>query len=194
MVKSIMSKKILQIGDPVLEAESKRADPNDEKVKAIIKEMLDLCHEKESATAGLSAPQIGENINICICRRTDLEEETKEPIEKERLWEIMINPVITSRSKRGSTYWEGCLSVGEGPEGLFAPVTRPSIIDIEYQSLSGEKKQLHAKGFFSHVVQHEMDHLKGILFLKYVDDPSNIWKAKELDTYYDKNGDYPPID
>ncbi len=182
-------KNILQIGDPILESQSKNVDPLNERVRSVIKEMMDICHEKEEMTAGLSAPQIGENLNICICRRTDLEEESDKPIETDILWEVLINPNIISFGKRTSTYWEGCLSVGEGPEGLFAPVTRPSVINISYQDINGNKKELTCKGFFSHVVQHEMDHLKGILFLKYVTDPHSIWKGKDLDKYYKEHND-----
>lgn len=188
-----MVKKIIQIGDPVLEQKCEAVDFKDPKVIELINNLLETCKEKEAITAGLSAPQVGEKLRICICRRTDLEEKTKEPLPPEILWEVLLNPVITKSSTKESTYWEGCLSIGEGPEGLYAPVTRPESIDIAYEGLDGSKKELKCTGFFSHVVQHEMDHLEGVLFLKYVDEPTSIWKGKDLDKYYDKNGEYPPV-
>jgi peptide deformylase len=188
-----MVKNIIQIGNPILEAKSKQVDVKDSKMQELIEDLLNTCKAKESITAGLSAPQVGKNYCICICRRTDLEETSKEPIDPETLWEVLINPVIINKTKKGSTFWEGCLSIGEGPEGLYAPVTRSEEVVVEYLTRDGNKKQLKCKGFFSHVVQHELDHLNGYLFLKYVIDPKTIWKGKDLDKYYEENGDYPPV-
>ncbi len=159
----------------------------------MIDDLLAICKEKAEVTAGISAPQVGESLRICICRRTDLEDLSKKPVPDDQLWEIILNPVVKSTGKRTSTYWEGCLSVGVGPDGLFAPVTRPSTIEITYQDRKGNNKSLTCKGFFSHVVQHEIDHLNGNLFLKYVEDPTTIWKNKDLDAYYEEHKEYPSV-
>ena len=188
-----MKRKILQIGDPILEGQSKEVDYKDPKIQKLIDDLIIICKEKADATAGISAPQVGESLRVCICRRTDLEDKSKNPIPDDKLWEIILNPIIKSTSKKTSTYWEGCLSVGIGPEGLFAPVTRPSTIEITYQDRQGNHKTLICAGFFSHVVQHEIDHLDGTLFLKYVDDPTTIWKNKDLDKYYEEHKDYPTV-
>lgn len=188
-----MIRKIFQIGDKVLEAKASKVNPNDEKTKKLVQDLIDTCKTNADETAGISAPQIGESKRICICRRTDLEEKTSKPIKDELLWEVMINPEIVSKSNRMSSYWEGCLSVGEGDEKLFAPVKRPSTIVVKYIDKNGNYKELECKGFFSHVVQHELDHLEGILFLKYVNDPTTIWKNKDLDKYFKENNDYPSI-
>lgn len=109
------------------------------------------------------------------------------------LWQIIINPKIEYISKEQNIVWEGCLSVGEGDTQLYAPVKRPEFVKISYQTVSGEHKELSAIGYFSHVVQHEIDHLYGKLFLSLVKNPSNIWVVKKLDEYIDKNGGYPQI-
>jgi len=188
-----MAKKIVQIGDPILEQKCDKVDPKDPKIQKLIDELIDACKEKEDITAGLSAPQVGEKLRICICRRTDLEEKSQDPLPAEILWEVLINPTVKSSSKKTSTYWEGCLSIGEGPEGLYGPVARPEEVEVEFQTRTGAKKTLLCNGFFSHVVQHELDHLEGVLFLKYISDPDTIWKGKELDKYYSKHQEYPPV-
>jgi len=189
-----MIKKIVQIGDPVLEnITSEITDVNDPTVKNLIKDLIDTCLSKEDITAGLSAPQIGVAQSVIVCRRMDLEDDEKKFISKENLWEVMINPKIIKASSKESSYWEGCLSVGVGPDGLYSPVNRPDTIDITYLSAKGEAKALKCKGFFAHIVQHEIDHLYGIVFLRYVEDPSSIWKSKDLDKYFDQYGEYPIV-
>jgi peptide deformylase len=162
-------------------------------IEQLIQDLLDTCKSKEDITAGLSAPQIGVNLDVIVCRRMDVEEEKEITLPEKEAWEIMINPELIKVYGNESTYWEGCLSVGEGPEGLYAPVTRKDIAEIKYLTPAGEQKQLKCKGFFAHIVQHELDHLKGVLFLKYVPDLSMIWKSKDLDKYYQEHGEYPEV-
>lgn len=187
-----MKRKILQIGDPVLEEKSKQVkNVKDPVIQSLIKDLLDTCRVKEDITAGLSAPQVGENLAIIVCRRMDIEEKTNTTLTNDEAWEVMINPKVLKVGKKESSYWEGCLSVGEGPDGLYSPVSRPDNVDISYLDTKGNMKALKCKGFFAHIVQHEIDHLKGTLFLSYVENPEQIWKSKDLDKYYKENGEYP---
>jgi peptide deformylase len=198
-----MIRDVVQIGDKVLETMCERVeDPNSPKVKQIVKDLLDTCSHLEHRSAGLSAPQIGVPVRICVCRRTDLEEtqEAKNPdnpkeVAKKKLWEVMINPVILNKSGKQSFYWEGCLSIGRTEKDtIFGPVKRPDTIEIEYINGAGEKIKTTANGFYSHVVQHEEDHLNGILFVHLVPHPDrNLWKAPALDKYIQTNNEYPPI-
>lgn len=172
-----MSKvKILQYGSPVLEEKAKEVtDPTSVEIQELIKKMFDALEDHKRSGAGIAAPQIGIGKRIAIIRRMDLEEKNK---NQKRKWEIIINPVIKSKSKETSTEWEGCLSINSGK--LFGEVTRPKIVEIEYIDEKGTKKSLKADGYFSHVIQHEMDHLDGILFLKYIKDPSDLYTQEEL--------------
>ncbi len=169
-------KKILQFGNKILTTPSVLADINSKETQKIIKELLETVETVKDHSGGLSAPQIGYNKRIALCRRMDLEEEEKPP---QIVWEVMVNPVITKKSKAVTTFWEGCLSVSNG--GLFAEVPRASEITVKFFDKEGKEKVLEAKGYFSHVVQHEVDHLDGILFLKYVSDPSELYTAEELE-------------
>ncbi|MBD3280453.1 peptide deformylase [Candidatus Dojkabacteria bacterium] len=183
-----MKLKIRQIGDPVLETVAEKVkDPTNKYVQKLIDNMIDTCRADINRTAGLSAPQVGESLAISICRRFD----EGEDIDK---WEVMINPEIVSESSKSTTVWEGCLSIGVGDKAIYGPVSRPKHITVGYLDRKGRKRSLDAKDYFSHVVQHEVDHVNGILFLKYVQNPDqNLWLSRDLDDYIERNEAFPPI-
>ena len=76
----------------------------------------------------------------------------------------MVNPVIISRSSDTSVYEEGCLSL----PGHFAEIERPAECKVEYIDYDGKKKEIKAKGLLSTCIQHEVDHLNGVLFIDYL--------------------------
>ncbi len=183
-----MKLKIVQIGDPVLEQKANKIkDFKDPKLQELIDNMIDTCNAELDKTAGLSAPQVGIPVAVSLCRRFDKGENSKE-------WEVMINPEITSKSTQLSSVWEGCLSVGKGDKTLYGPVTRSRRVRVEYFDRKGQSKSLDVVDYFSHVVQHELDHLEGILFIKHVPNPDqNLWTSKELDDYLERYSEFPPI-
>ena len=149
--------------------------------------MIDTCRADIDRTAGLSAPQVGESLAISICRRFDIGEDIDE-------WEAMINPKIVAKSNEKTVVWEGCLSIGVGDKAIYGPVTRAKKITVEYLDRKGKTRRLDAVDYFSHVIQHEVDHNSGILFLKYVPNPDqNLWLSKDLDEYLDEYGEFPII-
>ena len=105
---------------------------------------------------GLAAIQIGVPKRIIVM---DLikDENKKEP-------RYFVNPVIKKKDSSKSTYEEGCLSV----PNQFAEIDRPRTCEVEYLDYSGEKKLLIAEGLLATCIQHEMDHLEGILFIDYL--------------------------
>lgn len=166
--------KILQFGNPILQHLSLEvSDINSSEVKEVVDKLFTALSDSGDLAAGISAPQIGILKRIAICRRMDIEK------EGEKIWEIMINPKIIKESPEKSTNWEGCLSINYG--NLFGKVTRPKKVEVEYFNLDGKKKQLSAKDYFAHIVQHEIDHLNGVLFLKYVPNPEDLYTGEELD-------------
>jgi peptide deformylase len=189
-----MVKPIVQIGDPVLNQVCKKVtDFKSPELKQLITDLIDTADSQRKVTAGLAAPQIGAAMAVCICRRVDLEENYTKQLEKSLLWEVMINPEIIKESRETSIYWEACMSVGVGKDALFGPVERPETVTVKYMSPDGKEHKISATDFFSHEIQHELDHLSGVLFLKYVSNPQNIWKRKAIDVYYKEFGDYPQI-
>ena len=105
---------------------------------------------------GLAAIQIG------IPKRIIVMDISKKEDEKNPMY--FVNPVINNRNKDMSTYEEGCLSV----PNQFAQVDRPATCEVQYLDYNGEKKILKASGLLATCIQHEMDHLEGILFIDYL--------------------------
>ena len=105
---------------------------------------------------GLAAIQIGVPKRIIVMDLSK-EEEKKEP-------RYFVNPVIKNKNLNLSKYLEGCLSIPD----QFAEVDRPSTCEVEYLDYNGNKKLLKADGLLATCIQHEMDHLEGILFIDYL--------------------------
>jgi len=105
---------------------------------------------------GLAAIQIG------IPKRIIVMDISKDENKKEPLY--FVNPVIKNKDEIKSTYEEGCLSV----PNQFAEIDRPKNCEVEYLNYDGEKKFLKAEGLLATCIQHEMDHLEGILFIDYL--------------------------
>lgn len=189
-----MVKDILQIGKPIL---NKKTTPvnnvHDENITQIIVDLLDTCKKNADISAGLAAPQIGYDKRICICRRVDLEESADSPISEDELWEVLINPKLLKQTKTTSIEWEACLSIGQGDENIWGPVERSKKVTVVFTTPVGKTKTLTADGYFSHIIQHELDHLNGILFVSHVANPQNLWKLGELNKYIESNQTYPEI-
>lgn len=104
---------------------------------------------------GLAAPQVGELLRLVVI---DLQrDEQREPF-------VMVNPEIVAESEEQATREEGCLSL----PGQYADVTRPARIKVRWQELDGAKREMEAEGLMAACVQHEVDHLNGVLFVDYL--------------------------
>ncbi|BCX14205.1 MAG: peptide deformylase 2 [Candidatus Dojkabacteria bacterium] len=164
-------KKIVQLGFPTLTQKAQEVkDVTSNKVQNLIEDLLDTAKNAGPNSAGLAANQIGELLRVTVVNRLDRDGSD---------WEVLINPKIIKKSKKISTNWEGCLSIANG--GLYGLVSRPKSVVVEYLDPSGKTKKIKANDYFSHLIQHEIDHLDGILFTKYLDDPKNLYTAEEVD-------------
>ena len=136
----------------------RQVSKNVENVGKIEQELMDDMLETMYAAngIGLAAIQIGVPKRI-IVMDISKDEKKKEPI-------YFVNPIIKNKDPIKSTYEEGCLSV----PNQFAEIDRPSKCDVEYLDYNGEKKILKAEGLLATCIQHEMDHLQGILFIDYL--------------------------
>ena len=120
----------------------------------LMDDMLDTMYAANGI--GLAAIQIG------IPKRIIVMDLSKDPDKKEPKY--FVNPVIKTKNSEKSIYEEGCLSV----PNQFAEIERPSKCDVEYLDYDGKKKLIHAEGLLATCIQHEMDHLEGILFIDYL--------------------------
>ena len=89
---------------------------------------------------------------------------------------FFVNPVLINKSESNSTYEEGCLSV----PGQFAEIIRPEECHVKYLDYHGNQKELNAKGMLATCIQHEMDHLEGILFIDYLSKLKKSMIVKKL--------------
>ena len=147
-------KTILTEPNKILRQISKQVEKVGEEEKKIMDDMLETMYQANGI--GLAAIQIGIPKRIIVI---DLAkgEEKKNPM-------YFVNPVIKNKNQNLATYEEGCLSVPD----QFAEVDRPSTCEVEYLDYYGEKKILKAEGLIATCIQHEMDHLQGILFIDYL--------------------------
>tara|TARA_B100000787_G_C16172179_1_gene287115 strand:+ start:936 stop:1451 length:516 start_codon:yes stop_codon:yes gene_type:complete len=146
--------KIVLAPDPALRKTCDPLEQVDSHHQKLIKEMFETMYEANGV--GLAAPQVGVNKRIFIID-AGIREEIKNPI-------AMINPIITNIKKNISIYEEGCLSF----PGHYAELERPDEITVEYLDEYNKKQKLITKDFTSRVIQHELDHINGILFIDHL--------------------------
>ena len=143
-------------GDLVLREKCAPVERVSEDVLSVMDEMVEIM--KEQSGVGLAAPQVGVLKRFLVMMDPDTNKVYK-----------MINPKILSRSSETCTMEEGCLSV-LGPDNLpvFSKVVRPSDVEVEWTDENGKKLQAAMSGVMARIVQHETDHLDGILFIDYL--------------------------
>lgn len=131
----------------------------EERLKGI-KELLNDMYQtmKHADGVGIAAPQVGKSLRMLIVDGTGLAEDMPELKDFKR---YMINPVVTMESAETAEYSEGCLSVPD----IHADVTRPKTIEVEYFNEKFEKIKETFTGFACRMVEHEMDHLNGHMFI-----------------------------
>lgn len=138
--------------DPRLRAKNKAVESFDATLFKITRKMFDLMYETEGV--GLAAPQVGINYKLLVYNPTG----DPEASEQER---VLCNPSVIHKSKETEEGEEGCLSFPE----IRGSITRPNIVEIEALDLQGREFQLRLEGWESRIFQHELDHLKGVLFI-----------------------------
>ncbi|MEZ4415382.1 MAG: peptide deformylase [Gemmatimonadota bacterium] len=140
------------LGDPVLRESAALVESFDEALAELVEDMWETMYHADGI--GLAAPQIGvsQRIFVIDVRRSD--EDGPEPL-------ALINPTVVDSSKKTEKAPEGCLSI----PGMEDVVTRPIAVRVEALDLSGAPLVLEADGLFARALQHEIDHLDGVLFI-----------------------------
>ena len=149
-----MKRKILIEPDPILRKISEPLEKVDDELRKLMTEMLQTMYNAPGI--GLAAIQIG------ILKRLVVIDLSKENEKKNPLF--LINPEIINRSNNTSIYEEGCLSL----PGQFAEIERPAECTLNYIDFNGKEKKLKAEGLLATCIQHEVDHLNGVLFIDYL--------------------------
>ena len=147
-------KTILTEPDKLLRQVSKPVEKVGDIERELMKDMLDTMYTAKGI--GLAAIQIG------VPKRIVVMDISKEENKKKPMY--FVNPIIIKKNDEKVTYEEGCLSV----PNQFAEIDRPSKCEVEYLDYNGNKQNLKAEGLLATCIQHEMDHLEGILFIDYL--------------------------
>ena len=145
---------ILVAPDPILKAKATPVGSVDAETRQLTDDMLETMYAAPGI--GLAAPQIGVSKRVIVFDISN-DGEPNAP-------HIMVNPELVSVSDEDATYEEGCLSVPEH----YADVVRPAHIRVRYLDRDGKKREMDAEGLLATVIQHEMDHLDGILFIDHL--------------------------
>ena len=159
-------RKILTEPDPFLRQKSKTVDVVNNEVRSLMDDMLETMYDAPGI--GLAAIQVGVPKRIIVI---DL---SKDGEKKNPLY--FVNPEIVIKSKKDASYEEGCLSV----PNQFAEISRPDTCKVKHLDYDGNEKILEAEGLLSTCIQHEMDHLEGILFIDYLSKLKKSMIVKKL--------------
>ena len=159
-------RRILTEPDPTLRQKSQPVEKVDDEIRKLMEDMLETMYDFPGI--GLAAIQVG------VPKRIIVLDVSKDPEKKESMY--FVNPEIISTSKNNVTYEEGCLSV----PGQFAEIDRPDSCLIKYLDYNGNSKELKTEGLLATCIQHEIDHLEGILFIDYLSKLKKSMITKKL--------------
>jgi peptide deformylase len=186
-----MKLKIVQAGDPVLRQPARELTHKEivsKQIQRLVKDMQETMYDAPGV--GLAAPQVGLSIQLAVIedREENLKEVAPEILaERERQpvpFHVIINPKIVERSAEQAEFYEGCLSIG----GLTAVVSRARHIRVECIDEKGKPRIIDASGWYARILQHEIDHLLGRLYvdqmhsrtLTYLENFNRFWKGKSI--------------
>jgi peptide deformylase len=145
---------ILLVPDPRLRSRARAVGPGDaDTVRELAPRMLESMYKAPGI--GLAAPQVGSLLRLVV---VDLQpDERREPM-------VLVNPEIVAQSEELAVREEGCLSL----PGQYAEVTRPARVKVRYHDLEGARREVQADGLLATCLQHEIDHLDGVLFVDHL--------------------------
>ena len=143
------------LGDRVLRQPAKRIAKIDDNIRELVRQMLQTMYSADGI--GLAAPQVAVNKQLIVI--------DCEPNNPDTPPLVLINPKITRYGNELSNCEEGCLSI----PGVYLEVTRPEAIEVSFKDENGRPRKLKAAGLLSRAIQHEMDHLSGVMFVDRVE-------------------------
>jgi peptide deformylase len=143
--------KLHYLGDRVLRQDAKRITKVDDELRQLVRDMLQTMYSSDGI--GLAAPQVGIHKQLIV-----IDCEPDNPANPPL---VLINPTIKQVSREVCVAQEGCLSI----PGVYLDVTRPEAVEVAYKDEYGRPQTLKANDLLARCIQHEMDHLKGVVFV-----------------------------
>lgn len=184
-----MTLEIVQAGNPVLRRQGRELT-REEIGSQSIQELIELMREtmREAPGVGLAAPQIGESIQLAVIEDraeylSDLTPEQLARLQRSAIpFHVIINPKLTFLDNATARFFEGCLSL----EGFQAVVDRAVNVRVECLNERGEEVTINAQGWYARILQHEIDHLNGTMYidrmktrtLMSIDNAVRFWSGK----------------
>jgi peptide deformylase len=172
-----MIQPICRMGNPVLRAEAREilfSEIKTDFFARLIRDLLDSM--KHYGGIGIAAPQIGVSLKVALIELKEFNrygEQVNLPLT------AFINPKIQYLTQDTQGFWEGCLSV----PGLRGLVERPKKVKVNFLNELGEEREIIAEGFLATVLQHELDHLEGTLYIDRIKDPRLLSFQEEYDAF-----------
>ena len=180
-------REIIEVPDPLLKQVSRPVETFDEELRTLVADMFETMYDAPGI--GLAAIQVGVPLRVLVidlqpddpdaepevCTAHGGHHHTHQPTRKEP--RIFINPEITEPSEEHTVYNEGCLSVPE----IYAEVERPARIHARWQDLDGNVHEEEMDGMMAICLQHEMDHLEGVLFIDHLSRLKRNMALKKLE-------------
>jgi peptide deformylase len=166
-----MIRQIVQLGDPVLKTPARAIEPGalaGGPIRELAQDMAETL--ARAGGVGLAAPQVGESVRLILAGSFPTDQHPDRP---EVPIAAMVNPRIVEASAETEQDWEGCLSFLQ----FRVRVRRLTTVAVEYLTLDGGPARVEASGFFARVLQHEIDHLDGILTLDRATSPDDVRSA-----------------
>jgi peptide deformylase len=172
-------RRVTKIGDPILRLVARdlsRAEIFSRELRRLVEDMIDTMHAEDGI--GIAAPQVGEPVQVAV---VELEESSaRYPGMGSLAVTVFINPRVSILDQAEQAYWEGCLSV----PNLRGVVHRPRRVRVDYLALDASEQSLEAEGFLATVLQHELDHLQGVLFVDRVRDTRRLATVEEYQRHW----------
>ncbi len=163
---------IAQLGHPVLrEIAQPVSDIHAPEVKTLIDDLIATL--TEVGGLGLAAPQVHQSVQVVIVASKPTQNYPDAPLREPF---AMINPTILSKYDDSNYEWEGCLSI----PGLRGHIQRPSGVTVQYLTQNNEEKTETFEGFMGRIVQHELDHLNGRVYIDHLTDMYNLMTEREF--------------
>lgn len=166
-----------RFGNPILRQDTRRLSVEEiasDQIQTLIANMTYTLKE-ENYGVGIAAPQVGKSISLSVI---GIKPTPSRP-ELEPFSTVLVNPEVIETFGEATPKWEACISCGTGKDLLYAQVPRFEEITLRWVDETGVSREERLGGFVAHVVQHEVDHLNGVLFVDRVEDPATYMMADE---------------
>jgi peptide deformylase len=165
--------KIETLNNPILRQKARPVARFDDDLDRLIDDMIETMRDANGV--GLAGPQINQRLRLAVIDTLPERDDEGNIIENSRELIVVVNPEIVWRSRSTIEGVEGCLSI----PGWLGEVARSEAVRVRALDRHGKKIRLRLKGWTARIIQHEIDHLDGILFIDRLTDPDNLWPEEE---------------